>query len=508
MDLLGLSVSALWQQKARTIFTTLGVIFGSFVLAASLSIGQGVQRTIRSFVASSEILRQIQVYPGSDDEEALRRAAAKIDVRGTMSDARRERLRSALAQREAQALGARRTLLDRAALRDLAQIEHVQVVAPLAGQQGYAILGGESRPSGIAGVRPDDPVLRGHVVAGRFFERADEPGVLVSESLLYHLGATDEKDVERFLGRPLRFETRPQQSGLMFFIQHADGSQLTREEASALARIRALFPAALDRLGLGAGEREVLRRALQTAPAGDAMLSREFPIVGVVSPLTAEEQSRRWGPYRPDADLMLGFQTATDLFFQTAGRDERSLDLALVVVDDEENVQEVFEDIRWRGLGAYAPLEYIKRQRLLYLLIFTGMTCVAVVSLVVAALGIANTMLISVLERTREIGVMKAVGADNRHLQAIFLIEGALIGCAGGVIGLLATWAASFPGDAWIRSIVTRNLHVDMKESVFVFPWWLIWSVLVLSLVVTVVAALYPARRAAGVDAVVALRHE
>lgn len=144
----------------------------------------------------------------------------------------------------------------------------------------------------------------------------------------------------------------------------------------------------------------------------------------------------------------------------------------------------------------------------MYLLIFSGTTCVAIVSLLVAGLGIANIMLISVLQRTREIGIMKAVGADSRDLQVIFLVEGAIIGVVGGGLGLLAAWAASFPADAWTASIASRDLRVDLNESLWSFPPWIILIVFSVALAVTVMAAVYPSRRAARIDPVAALRYE
>jgi putative ABC transport system permease protein len=141
-------------------------------------------------------------------------------------------------------------------------------------------------------------------------------------------------------------------------------------------------------------------------------------------------------------------------------------------------------------------------------LIFGGMTCVAAVALLVSALGIANTMLMSVLERTREIGIMKAVGADNGQLQFMFLVEGAVIGLIGGLIGLFLAWIASYPGDAWVRSMVTRDLKIDLTGAIFVFPPWMAVTVLVFTILVTTLAALYPARHASRIDPVSALRHE
>jgi putative ABC transport system permease protein len=126
----------------------------------------------------------------------------------------------------------------------------------------------------------------------------------------------------------------------------------------------------------------------------------------------------------------------------------------------------------------------------------------------VAALGITNTMLMSVLERIHEIGVMKAVGARDAHVQQVFLVEGALVGLAGGLLGLLLSWAASFPGNAWVRATVERRLSVQLEGSLFVFPPWLLLGVPLFACLVTTLAAFYPARRAARVHPVQALRHE
>jgi putative ABC transport system permease protein len=177
-------------------------------------------------------------------------------------------------------------------------------------------------------------------------------------------------------------------------------------------------------------------------------------------------------------------------------------------VDREENVKGVLQHTQEMKLRSHAPIEYIERERLIYLLIFTTMACVAAVALLVAALGIANTMLMSVLERTREIGIFKAVGAGDGTVQLVFLIEGAFIGLIGGVGGLLLGWALSFPADAWVRSIVSRDLKIELKESLFVFPWWLSGGVVLFAVLVTTLAAVFPARRAARVNPVTALRNE
>jgi putative ABC transport system permease protein len=122
-------------------------------------------------------------------------------------------------------------------------------------------------------------------------------------------------------------------------------------------------------------------------------------------------------------------------------------------------------------------------------------TGIAVIALIVGAIGIANITLVSVTERTREIGIMKAVGARNRDVMELFLLEATLLGAAGAVLGLplgiLVGWAA------------TRYAEVGFALA----PYWSVLAVAV-GVLVGVVAGLYPAWRAARVDPIDALRYE
>jgi putative ABC transport system permease protein len=122
-------------------------------------------------------------------------------------------------------------------------------------------------------------------------------------------------------------------------------------------------------------------------------------------------------------------------------------------------------------------------------------TGIAVIALVVGAIGIANIMLVSVTERTREIGVMKAVGARNRDVMELFLVESALLGVLGAVVGV--------PLGVVVGYGATRYADVTFALA----PAWMALAVVV-GVAVGVVAGIYPAWRAARVDPIEALRYE
>ena len=173
-------------------------------------------------------------------------------------------------------------------------------------------------------------------------------------------------------------------------------------------------------------------------------------------------------------------------------------DQVTVKVDDMNNVDEVQQAIEDMGYSTYSfesqrkPLEEQTRQ---IQLLFGGL---GMISMLVAAIGIANTMVMSIYERTREIGVMKVLGCDLNNIRMMFLIEAGMIGTAGGVIGVGLSFA--------ISGIINAFSSGDSYTSII--PVWLVLLGLGFSLLVGVISGFSPANRAVKISALSAIRQE
>ena len=514
LDLLTLPLVALWQQKLRTVLTTLGVVFGAYVLAASLSIDQGVQETMARVARENDLARKIDVFARYAPSDTKAEDLARVEVPEGITGARRDQFRKALALiRREDAPNQVLETLTRDRLRTITALPHVVEVMPSISDSGFATLELQPEAFGLLSARADDAVRRGRIVAGRYFAGPHDPGVIVSEFLAYRLGLTSDAAIDGLVGQSITLEVEPNRAdlGLYVWLRKASGRP-NRAERVALDELKGALPTGLDKIDLKAESVATLRKALGEDARSPAAISRtyseEFPVIGI-SRLPTEAELKEPSYYlHAESDILLVTQAAVDFEFRANPDPAYGLNRATVLVDEDGNVKAVLERIKALGLDGRAAIEFIERERLMYLLIFGAMTCIAAVALLVSALGIANTMLMSVLERRREIGIMKAVGADNRHLQFLFLFEGALIGLVGAGVGLALAWASSFPGDSWVRSMVLRDMKIDLKGSIFVFPPWIGATVLVSTVLVTTLAAFYPARHASRIDPVGALRHE
>ncbi len=515
-DVVGLSFSALWQQKVRTILTVTGVVIGTFALVLSLSVGQGVDHAIVSLFHEDGRLRMIIVNEkyGQTDEDV---PVAEREPKGTMSDAKRKRISKALVREWGRTHPRKqRNSLNPTAIKTLSVMDHVERVEPAVWFDGQSALNGKTEKSQAMSVTLKASYLRKLLLAGRLFAAGDGRAAIVHEFLLYRVGLTGDDAAAQALGQTIRFEYdvgRNEQVDLVRMMSF--GSRpLSDKEAetlnSALKRLavlaRLLPMPAEERAALG----RVFDRLTTTTAAKGQTYAEEFTIVGVVREQSEEdEKPAPFGNWLPlDADILVPSAFAGEYYFRAPEHVEAGAGSVVVTVDQEEHVKDVEKRIGTLGFNVWSLVQFIDTVRLNAMMITFATAFVALVALIVAAVGITNTMIMSVLERSHEIGVMKALGARERHILLIFLIEGTVIGVAGSLIGLALAWLASIPGDSIARSIMEPQSQWTVKETLFLFPLWLVAGVPALVSVITTLAALYPARRAARVDPVTSLRHE
>jgi putative ABC transport system permease protein len=510
-DVLRFATTALLQQKTRSVLTTLGVLFGTFVLVISLSLRLGTEQALLGMFRRHNELRMIRVYPGSAPRSSSI-PEDQLQVRGDMSAGKKDRLHEMLL-RQWHAKNGRQVVvpLTRECFDRLTALNHVESVVPVHYAVGRAKLEDKSEDA-RAYALPADAPLEPFIVAGRALAASDDHAVLINEFLLYRLGIRDDADVQRAIGRPLRLEYRSGARNpnlLLALLNSRASAELA--PAGLLEKIISQLPKALTKLDLTPAERASLKKLFEAPqPRSDemAVVSEDLIIAGVFRAPTKDDPRSTVGTLAEQADLFVPVKAAQDLFFRLPEVRASGLSEAAVMADSEQNVQGVLQEVRALGLNGFAPLEHVEHDRYIFALMLSVMTCVAAVAILVAAFGITNTMLMSVLERQREIGIMKAVGARERDIQRIFLVEGAVIGVLGSSLGLLLGYAASFPGDAWMRSMIEGQTPLPVTDPLFIFPPWLVLAIPPVVVLVTILAAALPARRAVRMDPVGALRHE
>lgn len=518
-DILRLALSALGQHRVRTALTTLGVLVACFLLISSVSVGRGIYvATMRQF-RKGDSLRQISVTPSYEQPERTI-PAADIAVHGSMSDAKRERIRTRLIwEYNRRHPHGPRVLLTVERLRHLRALDHVERVVPYLQRGARASLEDKPTRSTLVGAISDTELFRDRLLAGDFFTSDQEKSAIVGEYLLYRWGLVSDGDVVQAIGKKIRLQYRtagPNPAPLSALLNVFSGAnvRLTSKEKGLLQRTARYLPQAARSLHLDEQEVATLQRILAQLPGETGspgrLHSAEFIIRGIVRETTKDDDRALLGftPMPARTEVFLPVKTAEAFLLHGAKPDENEIPQATVVVDNEDNLRSVIAQVEAMGLKQWSFVTFVDRVRLNLTLVLFMMTFLATVALLVSALGITNTMFMSVLERTREIGIMKAVGARNFHVQGIFLIEGAFIGLVGGASGLLLSWLVSFPGDSVARSLMERQTSTHLHESLFLFPLWLTLGVPLFVVLVTTVAAVYPARRAAGVNPISALRYE
>ena len=183
-----------------------------------------------------------------------------------------------------------------------------------------------------------------------------------------------------------------------------------------------------------------------------------------------------------------------------------------VYADKLENVKAISTELKDDGYSVYSISEELDQLDVFFLALKAGLVFVGTIAILIASIGIFNTMTMAVTERTREIGVMKAIGADPKLIQRLFLMESAWIGIVGTVLAVVISYGVSIVSNYVLPIIVTAALGEedfgDMTVTFSVIPWQLVVIASTISIGVAMISGWRPARKATKIDVINALRQE
>ena len=248
-----------------------------------------------------------------------------------------------------------------------------------------------------------------------------------------------------------------------------------------------------------------------SASASYSIVSHELKlkIVGVTD---LDPDSMR-GPVRARVLLPLKLLQSLHVVQPTALRDTTQATSKVatyatvsVRVKDPAKIQAVEDSIKKMGFNTFSMLDATRSLRRFFTILDLFLGIFGSLALAVASIGIVNTLVMAILERRREIGIMKAIGGSDGDVQKLFFVEAGVMGAFGGAVGVALGWT--------IGRIINAGTNIYLRrqdlspEQIWFVPWWLVIGAIVFAIIVSLISGVYPATRASRLDPVQALRYE
>jgi putative ABC transport system permease protein len=455
-DYIEQSLSNLRKKKLRTFLTTFGVVIGIGALVSMFSFGKGVQKNVTDNFKKMGLFNYIAVYPASG---IGRSEHANMDPDDPHTQALNEELPESV----------NAPILDVNFLKEIREIKGVESAFPEI-RFPAQIRFREKQQFSLVQVMPAD-VCQTELMklrSGKAYEDDKKNSTIINDTLLRRMGI---KDFEEVIGEQIEISTLALDAKLlnpMNMMSIMQGEKLPFNQESYTFTIVGVA----ERMGMGG-----------------------------ILPIRSDV----YIPPGPSENMKKISLTSIRDFFQPEEK-LKGYSAIAIKISSVKYIDPIKKQMKDQGLRTFAFIDQLKEIKTAFMFMDMFLLAVAMIGITVASLGIINTMVMSILERYREIGIMKAVGASDKDVKKIFFFESGVIGFLGGIFGL---------GLGWLVSMIINQVanHFLVGQGVpyvnyFSFPWWLCTGAIGFSIIISLAAGLYPAIRAARVDPVVALRHD
>lgn len=468
LDLVKLARQNLWRRKLRTILTVLGVLIGTTSIVVMLSLGIGLDESQRKNMERWGSLTMIRIHQGMvfDDEG------------NPVGEAKR---------------------LNDEAVAEIQGVEGVIAVAPAYELGSEARFGQNSGWIQLIGI---DPAIMGQLeynaTHGRLMEAGDKNVIVVGSQVINQFFSESERRMmERGMMRGPGSE------------KQKDPSEIMDQRLTLMMQNSAGKKRNYNLMVVGVLEGDQKEHAYQAfAPIEEIKRMRQYMMSG-------SAQGDGMSPAREVREKIMvsgGRAGSRRIATSVSRRDEQDTanDYSYIMVrtadvEKTSQVSQALKDLGYSGWSIADQLEGIEKSSRIVQAILGG---IGAITLLVAALGITNTMIMSIYERTKEIGIMKVIGATFSDIHSLFLVEAGMIGFIGGLCGLGLSFGVSKIINHIAGQYLNSGMAMEEVTNISLIPPYLAAFAVVFAILIGVVAGLYPAYRAVRLSPINAIRNE
>ncbi len=438
-DMIKMALRNLWKRKLRTFLTILGVIIGTASIVVMVSIGIGMNESFQKQVEQWGSLQVINVYAvGNNSYYYDDSESANINKNDKKA-----------------------TEITVNTIEEFKKIPHVEAATPVMNEYMYFIAGKYVADASIQGIDPASMEAMGYKAEqGRVLQEGDSKTVVFGADV-----------VSNFYNPKLSWRMRYDSPSPEVDILNDKVMVTTDWNYGTKYADKTIKPIKVDVVGTISG-------------GGNDGYNVFMPIKELekIKIAQSEYEAKKYNNRNAEKIKKGVYQNA------------------MVKVDNMDNVKEVQESIKNMGFRASSLTDELETMKETTKMLRMMLGAIGAISLIVAAIGITNTMVMAIYERTREIGVMKVIGASLSDIKKLFLTEAAFIGFAGGLAGILVSLGASK-----IVNIFAIRTNSNMLSSI---PLWLCGASLLFATFIGIAAGYLPAKRAMKLSALSAIKTE
>jgi ABC-type lipoprotein release transport system permease subunit len=481
-DLLDIAARNLLKLKLRTFLTIAGVVIAIAAFVAMLSFGAGNQRLVTEQYEKFGLFFTMQVYPREPESDTISPP-----------------------------------LLDTAAVTQLGLIPGVRLAYPF-DPISVQVTVGDTTFGCRAQALPAAALLTqrySNLSAGVVFANDSTPEALVNARFLTDAGFTEADSI---IGRQIVLTVRlaTLDSALMHVFRDPDDRLRDRFRSfrwDSLHSVDYLRHTVRQEISKGMerfldgfmNARKTVSDTLTICGVFDTGQFGRHRMEWIIIP-TATARRLTSGGLSDDPAALFAALGEGRLPGGLSETDDRQYPRVTLDLDPNVGYDQIRDSVEALGFRTFSYLEQFAEIRQFFIYFNLALGLVGLIALVTASLGIANTLIMATIERRREIGVLKSLGADDRDIRRLFFVESGVIGVTGAALGIVFGWLVSRAGSA-IAQAIMEHRDIDPVDF-FAVPLWLMGAALLVGTGVAVLAGFYPAARAARIDPVEALRTE